>query len=288
MNRKEQKLRTEAESTWCPGCPNHLVLESTKKAIGEKIEKGEMNREDVSIATGIGCHGKMFDYLNLGGVYTLHGRVLPTCLGMKIGNPNLEVIGFGGDGDTYSEGMSHFVHAARYNPDITMMVHNNQVFALTTGQATPVSEKGFTSKAQPEGTPHQPLNPLKLAISIEASFVARVYPNKIQHMKEILQKAMEHKGFAFIDIAFPCLIYNNKQEFLERNIYELEENGHDPMDESKALEKAREWDYNTGKDKKQDVPVGVIYKKEKETLSDKRPKLKELKEKNKAWWQTKR
>ncbi len=284
-----KKLRTEAESTWCPGCPNHMVLESAKRAIEEKIENKKLNREEISIATGIGCHGKMFDYLNVGGVYTLHGRVLPTCLGLKIGNPNQKVIGFGGDGDTYSEGMSHFIHAARYNPDITMVVHNNQVFALTTGQATPVSEEGFKSKAQPEGTPHQPLNPLKLAIELEASFVARVHPKEMNHMKEVLKKAMEHDGYALIDTAFPCLIYNNKQEFLERNMYKLEENGHDPKNREKALEKAREWDYNTNSGKKnKDIPIGVLYKNKKKTLTEKRPKLKKLKEKNKAWWQTKK
>lgn len=281
----KSQLQTDAESTWCPGCQNFMILEGIKKALKEEIEEGKLSQEDVSMVTGIGCHGKMFDYLNVGGVYSLHGRVLPTCVGTKIGNPNLTVIGFGGDGDTYAEGVSHFIHTPRYNPDMTMIVHNNQAFALTTGQATPTSEKGFKSKAQPKGAVNDPLNPLILALENGASFVARVYPNKLQHTAKVFKKAIEHKGFALVDVAFPCLVYHNNTEYLENNVYKLGESGHDKTDKEKAIEKAREWEYTRDKEK---IPVGIFYQEEKKTLAEKKPQLKRLKKEEKGWWQRKR
>ncbi|MFB6217320.1 MAG: thiamine pyrophosphate-dependent enzyme [Candidatus Aenigmatarchaeota archaeon] len=284
MEKKE--FATGAESTWCPGCPNFMVLEGVKRALKEEVENNDTEHEDISMVTGIGCHGKMFDYLDVGGVYSLHGRVLPTCLGMKIGNPNLTVLGFGGDGDTYSEGVSHFVHASRYNVDMTMIVHNNQVFALTTGQATPTSEKGFQSNAQPFGQANQPLNPLEMAITTGASFVARVYPKHLDHYVEVLREAVEHDGYALVDVAFPCLVYHNTTDFIEENMYKLEESDHDPTDRQQALEKAREWDYNLEQDER--VPVGVLYRENKETFSEKIPQLKELKEQGKGWFEVER
>lgn len=278
-------LSTGTESTWCPGCFNFMLLKSMQKALNEEMEEGKIEHEKISMSTGIGCHGKMFDYLNVGGVYTLHGRVLPTCLGMKIGNPSQTVIGFGGDGDTYSEGMAHFIHAARFNADMTMVVHNNQVFALTTGQATPTSEQGFESKAQPFGEANEPLNPLEIAISAGASFVARVYPKKIEHMKKVFKKAIEWEGFSLVDVALPCLVYHEDTEFLDNKFYRLDEIEHDPENKTEALEKAREWDYNLEDGK---VPIGVIYKNRKKTVSEKYPQLEKLKDKDKGWWTVER
>src|SRR3989344_9641020 len=135
-------LSTNARNTWCPGCFNFSILAGVKNVLQERI-KTEKDREKFAIVSGIGCHAKIFDYLNLNGLNALHGRVIPICLGMKIGNPNLNVIGFSGDGDAYAEGMEHLIHAARYNSDFKYIVHNNQVFALTVGQPTPVTERGF-------------------------------------------------------------------------------------------------------------------------------------------------
>ncbi|MFP4115982.1 MAG: thiamine pyrophosphate-dependent enzyme [Candidatus Aenigmatarchaeota archaeon] len=281
----KEDFATGAEATWCPGCHNFMILESVKKALKGEVEEGNVEHDKISMSTGIGCHGKMFDYLNVGGVYSLHGRVLPTCMGMKIGNPSQTVIGFGGDGDTYSEGVAHFIHASRFNADMTMVVHNNQVFALTTGQATPVSEKGFESKAQPFGLEHEPLNPLKIAISAGASFVARVYPKKMEHMVEVLKEAIEWDGFALVDVALPCLVYHDPEQFLEERMYKLEDTDHNPEDREEAMEKAREWDYNLEDGK---IPVGVLYKNRKPTLSDKNPQLKELKEGDRGWWKVER
>ena len=138
-------FKTSKVITWCPGCPNHMILESTRNALINLTKKG-FKKENFAMTAGVGCHGKIFDYLNTSGLYGLHGRSIPTAIGIKMGNPNLKVLAFAGDGDTYSEGMEHFIHACRFNPDITLIVHDNQSFSLTTGQATPTSQKGFKTK----------------------------------------------------------------------------------------------------------------------------------------------
>src|SRR4030043_1964726 len=191
-------LNTTATPTWCPGCWNFQILAGIKSGLAEEIRKGK-KKDDFAIVTGIGCHAKIFDYINLNGINSLHGRVLPTCLGMKIGNPNLNVLGFSGDGDAYAEGMEHLIHAARFNSDIKYFVHNNQVFALTVGQPTPITEKGFIDKTNPLGVKFQPLNPIKLMLAAGAGFVARVYSEKSQ-IEYVFKEAMKHKGFAFIEV----------------------------------------------------------------------------------------
>jgi len=135
-----KKLDTNQKITWCPGCPNYNILDSVKLTL-TNLMKQRYRRKDFVMVTGIGCHGKIFDYLNISGFYGLHGRAIPTAVGIKIGNPKLDVLVFAGDGDTYSEGISHFVHAAKNNSDITLLVHDNQSFSLTTGQATPTSQR---------------------------------------------------------------------------------------------------------------------------------------------------
>src|SRR3989338_9906922 len=146
MENKE-KLQTTMPVTWCPGCTNVAVLTALKKAIAKFIDEGA-RQEDFAMVTGIGCHGKIFDYMNISGIYGLHGRVIPTAFGIKLGNPKLKVLGFSGDGDAYAEGIEHFIHAFRYNADMTYIVHDNQTFSLTTGQSTPTSAQGFKSKAE--------------------------------------------------------------------------------------------------------------------------------------------
>ncbi|MAG38001.1 2-oxoglutarate synthase, partial [Candidatus Pacearchaeota archaeon] len=138
----KKNLGTNNENTWCPGCNNFFVLEAMKRTLTRLIEQGH-RQERFAMVTGIGCHAKIFDYLNISGIYGLHGRVLPTAFGIKMGNPKLTVLGFAGDGDTYAEGMGHFVHSFRYNSDMTFVVHNNHSFSLTTGQATPTSYQGY-------------------------------------------------------------------------------------------------------------------------------------------------
>ena len=225
-------ISTPVKSTWCPGCWNFHILAGFKKAIEPKI-KTEKDRQKYAIVSGVGCHAKIYDYLNLNGLNSLHGRVLPTCLGLKIGNPNLTVFGFSGDGDAYSEGISHTIHAARYNADINYIVHNNQILALTVGQPTPLTERGFVDKTTPQGVKHQPLNPIKLMLSVGATFVARVYADTNQ-ISWVVEEAMKHKGFSFIEVIQPCVTFHPDKGYKEKT-YDLQKKGHDKSNYKKAM-----------------------------------------------------
>ena len=270
-----QLIDTKAISTWCPGCFNFQILAGVKKALNEKITSEE-ERDKWMIVSGIGCSGKIFDYINLNGIHTLHGRVLPTCMGMKLGNPNLNVIGFSGDGDAYAEGMEHLVHAARYNSDFKYFVHNNQVFALTVGQSTPVTEDGFKDKTNPGGMRTRQLNPILLMLASGATFVARVFAD-IKQVEWVTKEALKHKGFAFIEIIQPCVVFHPDIGYKEK-IYFLDKN-HDKTNLIEAMKKAEEFDYN----KVEKIPLGIFYQKEDEVFEDQFEKLRELKEKGIGW-----
>jgi 2-oxoglutarate ferredoxin oxidoreductase subunit beta len=257
-------LRTGAEITWCPGCFNYSILAGFEKFMQEELKRGN-KKEDFAIITGIGCHGKIFDYLNIQGLNALHGRSIPIGLGMKIAKPKLKVFCFEGDGDAYSEGIEHLIHAARYNSDFKCIVHNNQVFALTVGQPNSVTERGFKDKTNPIGVKQKPLNPIKIMISAGASFVARVFAEPEQ-VKNILLKAQEHKGFAFIEIIQPCIIFHNDKGYKEKT-YFLNEENHNNKDYIEAIKKADEWDYDGIKENTK-IPLGIFYQKERETYED--------------------
>lgn len=276
-----ENINTNAKPTWCPGCYNFQILAGVKNVLAKKIQASK-SKDNFALVTGIGCHGKMFDYINLNGINTLHGRVLPTCLGMKVGNPNLNVIGISGDGDAYAEGMEHLIHAARYNSDIKYLVHDNQVFALTVGQPTPTTELGFKDKTTPQGVKMQPMNPIKLMLNAGASFVARVFAD-VKQVEQVLEAALEHKGFAFIEIIQPCIIFHPDIGVKEKT-YQLEEKKHDKTSMEEALKRAEEFDYNTISK----IPLGIFYQKQRETFEDKFPQLKALKEKKLSWKDIKR
>lgn len=273
---KKDKIETSSKMTWCPGCFNFQILQGIKNYFKEK------NKDEFALVTGIGCHAKIFDYLNLKGINTLHGRVVPTMLGIKVGNPNLNVIGFSGDGDAYAEGISHLIHAARYNANMKYFVNNNQVFALTVGQPTPTTELGFKDKTNPLGVKNEPLNPIKLMLASGATFVARVFAD-IKQVEWVMKEAMKHKGFAFIEILQPCIIFHKDIGYKEKT-YFLEKTGHDKTKFNNAWKKAQEFDYNVAKK----IPLGIFYQVEKETFTDKWPQLKKLKEENKSWKDLKR
>ena len=242
-------LSTKNTNTWCPGCPNNMILAATKQAITNQIESGENKQGDFAMTTGIGCHAKIFDLLNISGIYCLHGRTIPTAIGMKLGNPNLKVLSFAGDGDTYAEGMAHFIHAFRYNIDMTLIVHDNQSFSLTTGQPTPTSQQGYVSKAKPQGETFKPFNPLKQAL---ATFIARTSARDIPHMTETIQAAINHKGFAFVEVIQDCLIFNLDANAKDKMMYKTEPN----TDKTTADKLASEFDYNSKEGK---IPIGIIY-----------------------------
>ncbi|MEM5861166.1 MAG: thiamine pyrophosphate-dependent enzyme [Candidatus Aenigmatarchaeota archaeon] len=271
-NWKEVK-ETYAEKTWCPGCSNFAILAATKKALTSLAEEKKIELRNVVLVVGIGCHAKIYDYLELSSYYALHGRVLPSLLGIKLGNPELIPIGFAGDGDTYAEGMNHFIHACKRNANIKLFVNNNKVFALTTGQVTPTSEKGFIGSTTPFGSYEKPLNPISIALFAGATFVARAYALDVEHLAKIMKEAILHKGFAFVDILQPCITYHNTISYFSQRIYKLEDVAHNQKSFEDAIKKALEWDYSLSQDAK--IPIGIFYKVEKETFEEVLPWEKE-------------
>jgi len=261
-------LNTKTPPTWCPGCPNFLILAGVKKALGS------FKNKDFALVSGIGCHAKIYDYINLPGLNSLHGRVPPVCFGLKLGNPNLNVLGFSGDGDAYAEGLEHTIHAARYNSNWNYIVHNNQVFSLTVGQPTPVTEVGFKDKTTPLGVKTLPMNPIKLMLSAGASFVARVYAD-INQVDAILKEAIKHKGFSFIEILQPCIIFHPRTAQYKSKTYDLQKTKHDKTNLNEAMKKASEFDYNT-LDEKTKIPLGIFYQVQKPVFEEQFPQLKKL------------
>jgi 2-oxoglutarate ferredoxin oxidoreductase subunit beta len=257
-------LSTTTKSTWCPGCWNFQILAGVKNYLNKKI-KTEEDKKNYAIVAGIGCHAKIFDYLNLNGINTLHGRVLPTALGMKIANPKLNLIGFSGDGDCYAEGMEHLIHAARYNSNIKYLVHNNQVFALTVGQPTPVTELNFKDKTTPRGVKLHPINPIMLMLSAGATFVARVYAD-VKQIEWVLDEAFKHKGFAFIEVVQPCLIFHPDKDY-KKYTYLLKDKKHDDSDFIKAMKRAQEFDYGLPT-KNTKIPLGIFYRTKRPTFEE--------------------
>ncbi|MBT8171518.1 2-oxoacid:ferredoxin oxidoreductase subunit beta [Candidatus Bathyarchaeota archaeon] len=226
-----------------------------------------LEREESVIVSGIGCHGKIVNYVNINGFHGLHGRVLPIAQGIKLSNPNLNVVGFAGDADQYNEGWGHFVHAIRTNVDMTLIVHNNMVLGLTTGQATSTSQRGFKSKSTPLGVIPPMLNPILHALVSNGSFIARGFSGDMLHLKDLIIKAIKHKGFSFIDVFQPCVTFNylNTYDWFKQRIYKLEESGHDVSDRKEAIDKAMEW----GKR----IPIGIFYEEERSTYLENLPHL---------------
>jgi len=254
-------LSTYAENTWCLGCGNFAILNSMKAVLNVLSEEG-FPLEKVVLVSGIGCHAKIVDYINVNSFYAIHGRLVPVATGIKLANPDLKVIGFAGDGDAYGEGLEHLVFAAKRNIDITMIIHNNRVYGLTTGQYTPTSPLGFKGRSTPKGTVELPLNPVELMLTAGATFIARGYSHGIELLKRIFKQAINHKGFSFIDVLQVCVTFFNMYEYYNKRVYELEDDDLQNYDE--ALRKIREWDYNS------DAPIalGTFYKREIPTFEE--------------------
>jgi 2-oxoglutarate ferredoxin oxidoreductase subunit beta len=218
--------------------------------------------------SGIGCHGKISDYVNVNTFHGIHGRVLPFATGVKLANPDLAVFGFSGDADCYDEGWDHFCHAVRRNIDVTLIVHNNMVLGLTTGQTTATSQTGFRTKSTPFGSVVPPLNPIAHALVSSGSFVARGFAGDPKHLQGLIVQAAKHRGFNYIDVFQPCVTFNylNSFEWFRQRVYKLEDTGHNVSDRQKALEKSFEWGER--------IPIGVFYKDERSTFSDNLPQVK--------------
>ncbi len=218
--------------------------------------------ERVVFVSGIGCHAKTVDYVNVSSFYSIHGRTVPVAEAIKLADSSLKVICFAGDGDAYGEGLEHLIFAAKRNADITMIIHNNRVYGLTTGQYTPTSPKGFKGRSTPQGSPEIPLNPLELMLVAGATYIGRGFSNNLKVLKDLFRGAVLHKGFALIDVLQVCVTFFNAYEYYNQKTYELQ--GHDPGDFNQAITRIREWDYNSDAR----IPLGLFYKQDMPTYED--------------------
>jgi 2-oxoglutarate ferredoxin oxidoreductase subunit beta len=236
------------ETAWCPGCGNFSILEAVKLG----LVASELEPHQTLLVSGIGQAAKAPHYLNANVFNGLHGRALPVATGAKLANPNLKVIVESGDGCNYGEGGNHFLAAIRRNIDLTMIVHDNQVYGLTKGQASPTTEEGMVTKAQPEGVASAPFNPIAVAVAMQASFVARAFSGMIDHLAGLIKQAIAHEGFALIDVLQPCVSFNKVNTFAwyKKRCYTLPEQ-YDPTDWQAAIGKAMEWG--------EKIPLGIIY-----------------------------
>jgi 2-oxoglutarate/2-oxoacid ferredoxin oxidoreductase subunit beta len=258
-------LQTPHSPNWCPGCGDFAIWGAFKNAA---VKQGWDNT-NTALMAGIGCHGHILNFLKMASFEGLHGRALPAASGIKLANHKLNVFVFTGDGDCLGEGGNHFMHSCRRNHDLTVLLHDNQLYALTTGQASPVSPHGFKTKSTPAGNYEEPISPLALAIASGATFVARAYSGDIPKLTELIIQANAHKGFALIDILQPCVTFNKvcTHNFYQDNVYYLGEE-HDPTNKAKAFIKAQEF-------AEKHIPLGIFYKKELPTFESNLPQLKE-------------
>ncbi len=260
-DREEYKGQSPA---WCPGCGNFPILETLKDALVEL----DIPPHRFTIVSGIGQASKLPHYLRCNTFNGLHGRTLPVATGIRLVNPEMLVIAVAGDGDCYGEGGNHLIHAMRRNINVKLFVHNNQIYGLTKGQASPTSNTGIHSKTQPFGVLSEPMNPVALAVAMNCSFVARAYAGDRATLKELMKQAINHKGFALVDILQPCVTFNkiNTYQWYSERVYPLGPE-HDPADRMKAFSVALQWGDR--------IPLGIIYRSERPTMEEKIPVLRE-------------
>ena len=232
-------FKGNVDPDWCVGCGDFGVLRSLQKACADL----GLRPHEILTVSGIGCSSNLPGYFGSYGMHTLHGRSLAVATGAKLANHELTVIATGGDGDGYGIGGNHFVHTARRNVDLTYIVMNNQIYGLTTGQISPTSSVGMKTKSTPFGSVEPPLNPLTSAMMNGATFVARGFSGDPKHLTGLITKAIEHRGFALIDIFSPCVTFNHDNDFpfFKNRVKRLEDENHDVTDWKSACEKAMLW-----------------------------------------------
>jgi len=250
------------ETAWCPGCGNFSIAKAVKQA----LVASNLKPHEVLFVSGIGQAAKAPHYLNANVFNGLHGRSLPVATGAKLSNSNLTVMVESGDGCNYGEGGNHLLAAIRRNVNITLLVHNNQVYGLTKGQASPTSDEGFVTKAQPQGAPSAAFNPIALAVAMRAGFVARGFAGMIDHLSELIQQGIAHHGFALIDILQPCVSFNTVNTFAwyEKRCSPMPAK-YDPTNWDQAMKVACQWGDR--------IPIGVIYQNDRLSFEDHFPVL---------------
>jgi 2-oxoglutarate ferredoxin oxidoreductase subunit beta len=245
---KPDDFRTDAENQWCPGCPNFGILSALRNALASIGKKPE----EICLVSGIGQAAKMPHYVKANFFNGLHGRALPIAQAIQIADPNLTTIVTTGDGDCYGEGGNHFLHAVRRNPDITVIVHDNQIYGLTKGQASPTTDVGDRTRLQFEGVESEPLKPLALALLHGCGFIARGFAGDIPHLSDLIVQAVWHRGFSLVDVVQPCISWGTHSvEWYRERIHKLPSD-YDPADPDAALRQINEW--------KERIPIGVIYR----------------------------
>lgn len=244
-----KQFRNKVKPNWCPGCGDFSVLAAMQRAFANL----GLEPEDVAIVSGIGCSGRISGYLNAYGFHGIHGRALPIAQGLKLANRDLTVVAAGGDGDGFAIGIGHTIHAIRRNVDITYIVMDNQVYGLTKGQTSPRSEVGFKTKSTPRGSIESPLSPMEMALTVGAGFVAQGFSSDLKQLTHLIEEGIKHKGFALINVYSPCVTYNkiNTYDWYKDHLVNLdEEEGYDPSNRNKAMQKLME--HNS-------LVTGIIY-----------------------------
>lgn len=252
------------EPDWCPGCGDFGVLRALELAAG----KLGIHPKDLMVVSGIGCSSNLPGFIHTYGVHSLHGRAVAVASGIKLANHKLNVVITGGDGDGYGIGIGHFIHAMRRNLDLTYIVMNNQIYGLTTGQASPTTMKEMRTKSTPQGNVELPINPVALAMVSGATYVSRGFSGENKHLADLIAGAINHHGFSLVDVFSPCVTYNklNTYDYFRKRIYKLEaEEGYDPGNARMAVERSFEWGDR--------IPIGVFYRDEQPTYEDTEPAL---------------
>lgn len=249
--------------TWCPGCGDWGI----GLAIKQSFVKLGFDPSTVAVVFGIGCSGNMNDFLNAYAIHSLHGRAIPNAIGIKLANHKLPVVAIVGDGDCYGEGGNHLLHACRGNHDITVIVHDNGVYGLTTGQVAPTASKGFKSKSTPSGIIETPINPISLALTSGATFIAQSFAGDANHSISMIKAAIEHKGFSLVNILQPCVTFNkvNTYQYYLQRVYKL---GDDYKKEEYKVALEKSIEINEEK-----FPLGIIYQTQKPVFTDQLPQL---------------
>jgi len=258
-------LDTPVKPTWCPGCGNFGVLAAFKQA----CLKENWNNSNTALVAGIGCHGHVLNFIRLTSFEGLHGRAIPVATGIKLANNRLNVFVFTGDGDCLGEGGNHFIHACRRNHDLTVILHDNALYSLTTGQTSPTSPHGAKTKSTPLGNIDNPFSPVTLAIASGATFVARALSNDVEKLSELITKANAHQGLSIIDVLQPCVSFNKEYtpDFYKDNFYYLDES-YDVTNKEVAFTKSQEWGIKQ-------IPLGIFYNIEKPSYESQIPQIKD-------------
>ena len=244
--------------TWCPGCGDYGILVAVKQGL---VLAG-LAPHQVLVVSGIGCGSKLPDYATVNGFMTLHGRPVAVATGAKLANHGLKVVTVHGDGDSMGLGMGHFIHTARRNLDIVDLIQNNQIYGLTKGQYSPTSDPGFITKTSPDGSIEMAASPVALALAAGATFIARGFAGDTKGLASLIAQALEHKGYALVEILQPCVTFNRKNtyDWYRERAYSLQEEGYDPGDRVAAFQKALEWGDR--------IPLGVFYQTRRPSYED--------------------